>query len=157
AVSSHPGYLTSTVIATAQSFTSAFSVTMNRAWNRGCTAVTLTVNIQATANFTASGALVFRTVMVERLIQFSVSPGSNGEMTFEDVVIKSFPTLQAGVPLQGGWTTGQTKTFTLNCVIPSYARKKEEIAFVGFIQDDGNQKVAQAVRADKEPLPSDAD
>ena len=156
AVSSHPGYLTSNVITSAQSYTSAFTITMTRAWNKTCSAVTLTVNIQATANFSAVGPLVFRTVMVERLIQFATSPGSNGEMTFEDVAIKSFPTLQAGISMASNWTVGQTQTFTLNCPIPSYTRKKTEIAFVGFIQDDGNQKVAQAARADKQALPSDA-
>lgn len=157
AASGHPANLTSGVIATAQSYTSAFSVTMNRAWAPSGTAITLTINILATANFTPVGNLVFRTVMVERLIQFSVQPGTNGEKNFEDAAIKSFPTLQSGVPLTSGvWTNGQSQTFTLSCTIPSYVRKRSEIAFVGFIQDDGNQKVAQAVRADKQPVPDDA-
>jgi hypothetical protein len=156
AASGHPANLNNNVIATAQSYTSAFSVTMNRDWDAIGSAVNLTVNIQATANFTAVGNLIFRTVMVEKLIQFSVQPGTNGEKNFEDAAIKSFPTLQAGVPMSSTWTVGQTQTFTLNCPIPSYARKKEEIAFVGFIQDDGNQKVAQAVRAGKALLTNDA-
>lgn len=143
------------VISTAQSFTSAFSITMNRAWDRTCSAVNLTVNIQATAPFTSVGSLVFRTVMVERLIQFSVQPGSNGEKDFEDVGIKSYPTLQSGISMASTWTVGQTQTFTLSCPIPTYVRKKSEIAMVGFIQDDGDMKVAQAVRADKMALPTD--
>lgn len=144
------------VFGNAQSNVSAFSVTMNRAWNKTCTAVTLTISITATAPFTSVGALVFRTVMVEETIQFSVQPGSNGETKFEDVAIKSFPSIQAGTPMASNWVTGQTQTFTLNCPIPSYTRKKEEIAFVGFIQDDGNRKVAQAVRCGKVALPQDA-
>jgi hypothetical protein len=156
ATSDHPTYMSNAIITTAQSYTSAFSITMTRAWNKTCSAVNLTVNIQATASFTSSGNLVFRTVMVERLIQFSVQPGTNGETTFEDVAIKSFPSIQSGVSMASNWTIGQTQTFTLSCPIPSYTRKKEEIAFVGFIQDDGNKKVAQACRADKVPLPADA-
>lgn len=156
APSDHPAYISNGVIATAQSYTSAFSITMNRAWNATGTAITLTINVTATAPFTAVGPLVFRTVMVERLIQFSVQPGTNGEKTFEDVAIKSFPSIQTGVAMAGTWTVGQSQTFTLNCPIPSYTRKKEEIAFVGFIQDDGNQKVAQAARADKEAMTNDA-
>lgn len=154
--SNHPNNLNSTVISTAQSYTSAFTITMNRAWTPGCTAVNLTVNIQATAPFTSVGNLVFRTVMVERLIQFSVQPGTNGEKDFEDVAIKSFPTIQSGVALPTTWTNGQTMTFTLNCPVPSYTRKKSEIAFVGFIQDDGDRKVAQAARLDKAPVPAEA-
>lgn len=156
ASSGHPANLNSGVIATAQSYTSAFSVTMSRAWDQTCSAINLTVTIQATANFNAVGALKFRCVMVERLIQFSVQPGTNGEKNFEDAAIKSFPTLQNGTSMAGTWTIGQTQTFTLNCPLPSYVRNKDEVAFVGFIQDDGNQKVAQAVRADKEALPADA-
>ncbi|MEI6020550.1 MAG: T9SS type A sorting domain-containing protein [Bacteroidota bacterium] len=156
----HPANLSNAMISTAQSYTSAFSVTMNRAWDVSG-AINLTVNIQATAPFTASGSLVFRTVMVERLIQFSVQSGTNGEKDFEDVAIKSYGTsqttgLQTGVSMAPTWTVGQSQTFTLSCMPPTYVRKKSEIAFVGFIQDDGNQKVAQSVRADKQALPDDA-
>jgi hypothetical protein len=157
AASGHPANLTSGVIATAQSYTSAFSITMQRDWNYNCSAITVTVNITATAPFTVSsaGKLKFRCVMVERLINFSVQPGTNGEKDFEDVAIKSFPTLQSGTAMADSWTIGQSMTFTMNCPLPSYVRKKSEVAFVGFIQDDGNQKVAQAVRADKAALPPD--
>lgn len=152
----HPVNVSNAMIATAQSYTSAFSITMTRAWDQTCSAVNLTINIQATAPFTAVGNLVFRTVLVERLIQFSVQPGTNGEKDFNDAARKSYPSLQTGVPMASSWTVGQTQTFTLNCVLPNYIVKKEEIAFVGFIQDDGDQKVAQACRADKVPLPQDA-
>lgn len=157
ASSGHPANLTSNVLATAQSYTSAFSVTMQRDWNYNCSAITLTVNITATAPFTVSspGSLKFRCVMVERLIQFSVQPGTNGEKNFEDVAIKSFPTLQSGTSMADSWTIGQTMTFTMNCPLPSYTRKKEEVAFVGFIQDDNNKKVAQAVRSLPATLPPD--
>lgn len=157
AASGHPANLTSAVLATAQSYTSAFNITVARDWNYNCSAVTLTVNITATAPFTVSapGKLTFRCVMVERLIQFSVAPGSNGEKNFEDVAIKSFPTLQNGTPMADSWTIGQSMTFTLNCPLPSYTRKKEEVAFVGFIQDDNNKKVAQAVRSLPASLPPD--
>jgi hypothetical protein len=138
--------MNSNVFSTAQSYTSAFSISMEREWDATLSSVNLTVNIEATADFNAVGNLVFRTVMLERLIVFSSAPGTNGEKKFEDVAIKSFPTLQGGVAMASSWTVGQTQTFTLNCPIPSYTRKKEEIAFVGLIQDDGNKKVAQAVR-----------
>ena len=156
AASAHPANLNNNVISTAQSFTSAFSISVSRAWDASCSSINLTVSIAATANFTAVGALKFRTVMVENNIDFLTAPGSNGEKHFEDVAIKSFPTLQSGISMASNWIVGQTQTFTLNCPIPSYARKKEEIAFVGFIQDDGNQRVAQAVRVQKSVLSNDA-
>jgi len=154
--SDSPQLISSTHINTAQSYTSAFTINLSRAWAPGCTAVNVTVNIQATAGFTATGNLVFRTVMIERLINFSVQPGTNGETSFEDVAIKSFPTIQGGVTLPTTWTNGQTHTFTLSCAVPSYTRKKNQIAMVGFIQDDGNRKVAQAARTTTATVPPEA-
>ncbi len=156
AAGGHPNYLNNGVIATAQSYTSAFSVTLNRAWNANGTAITATVNIQATANFTAVGPLVFRLVMIEEEVNFATQPGTNGEKHFYHPVIKSFPNIQTGTSMASTWTIGQTQTFTINCPLPSYVRSKAEVALVGFIQDDGNQKVAQAVRASKAPLTNDA-
>ena len=164
AASDHPAYVTNGVIATAQSYTSAFSVTMNRAWDPTFSSVNLTVNIVATANYSAAAgpstsptpSLVFRTVMVERTIHFATQPGTNGEKDFDDVAIKSFPSLQTGMPMAATWTVGQSMTFTLNCPVPSYCRDKAEVAFVGFIQDDVTREVAQAVRADKSPIDNDA-
>lgn len=147
AQSDHPAYISDAVIATAQSYTSAFSVDMRHEWDATMSAVIVTVNIQASANFTAVGPLVFRCVMVERLIQFSVQPGTNGEKVFEDVAIRSYPTLQGGTAMLSNWTTGQTQTFTLSCTPPSYTRRLDQISMVGFIQDDGNRKVAQACRS----------
>ena len=147
AASNHPANLNNAVIATAQSYTSAFSVDMRHEWDATMSAINLTVNITASANFTAVGPLVFRCVMVERLIQFSVQPGTNGEKIFEDVAIRSYPTLQNGTSMVSNWTTGQNQTFTLSCVPPSYTRRLDQISLVGFIQDDGNRKVAQACRS----------
>jgi hypothetical protein len=155
--SDHPVTISNQVIATAQSFTSAFSVTLNRTWNTTFDTVKVVVNITATAPFTPVGLLKFRLVMTEETIQFATPPGTNGETLFEDVAIKSFPTIQNGTALTAGsWTVNQTQTFTINCALPSYVRDKSEVAFVGFIQDDGNRKVAQAVRAGKVAFPNDA-
>lgn len=155
AASDHPAYMSNNLITAAQSHTSAFSVTMQRDWDATGSAVNLTVSIQATAPFTASGSLVFRTVMIEEYIKFATAPGTNGETEFYNTAIKCFPNT-GGTPIAGTWTVGQTQTFTLNCPIPSYTRMKEQIGFVGFIQDDGNRKVAQAVRSSKVKLTNDA-
>jgi hypothetical protein len=157
ATSDHPTYVSDAVILAAKNVPAPFTINMTRAWGgTNSSAVDLTVTITASQNFTSVGALKFRCVMVERLIQFSVQPGTNGEKTFEDVAIKSFPDIQNGTPLQSSWTNGASTTFTLSCPIPAYARKKSEIAMVGFIQDDGDRKIHQAARADKAPLVYDA-
>jgi hypothetical protein len=156
ATSDHPFYVSNSVISTAQSYTSAFSISLTTAWDNTYSSYNCTVNIQASATFTATGSLLFRLVMIEKEIHFPTPPGTNGEKDFEDVAIKSFPSLQAGTPMAGVWAVNQIQTFTLNCPLPSYVRDKSQVAFVGFIQDDGNRKVAQAVRALPKLLPNDA-
>jgi hypothetical protein len=163
AANNHAGYGTATLFNAASSFTSPFSITMNRAWDPTFSSVTLTVNITASANYTSTGALVYRLVMIERHINFATAPGTNGEKDFEDVAVKSFPTTQAGTvttsmgtAMASAWTTGQNQTFTINCVLPSYIRDKSEVAFVGFIQDDGNKRVQQAALSNTVGLTNDA-
>ncbi len=155
ASSDHAANTSPSLINTAQAITSPFSINMVRAWDPFCASVNLTITVQATANFTTASSLNFRTVMIERLIQFSVQPGTNGEKNFEEVGIKSFPTI-GGYGLATAWVTGQTQTFTLNCPIPAYTRKKDEVAFVGFIQNEANKNVLQAFRLDKVALPVEA-
>lgn len=156
ATSDHPVYLNNTVLSTAAAISSPFTINMAREWTNGGASISVTVNIQASMNFTSVGNLKFRCVMVERQIDFASAPGTNGEKEFHDAAIKSFPNIQNGTALASSWTSGQTFSFTLNCPIPTYARKKTEIAFVGFIQDDGDRKVHQAFRLEKESLPYDA-
>ena len=157
ALSNNPGNLTDNIITSAQAYNSSFSVAMSRAWDATYSSVTLTVDIEASESFTATGELKFRLVMIERRIEFETAPGNNGEKVFEDVAVKSFPSIQAGTPMSGNWTVGQTQTFTINCPLPSYVRDKSEVAFVGFIQDDGDRRVAQAVLADRDPVANDAE
>lgn len=147
APSNHFAYTNNNVIDSAHDFMAPFSVTMLKAWNQNMTAMTVTVTIVAAEDFTSNGALVFRAVMIERVVQFSVAPGASGETLFRNPAIASFPDLQNGTALQSSWTTGQSMTFTLNCTVPSYRRDINQVDMVGFIQDDGNQRIEQAVRS----------
>lgn len=156
ASSDHPANLNNTVINTASSYTSPFSISMARAWDPTYTSVTLTVNIQASANFTSAGSLIFRLVMIEEEIHFATQPGTNGEKDFSWPVRASFPSLTAGTPMASSWTIGQTQTFTINCPLPAYIVDKSQVNFVGFIQDDGNRRVMQAAKTNTVGLANDA-
>jgi hypothetical protein len=147
ATSGHPTYLNDNVITNAVNVPSSFNIIMTRdPITNMSTAAVVNVTIQATAPYATTGNLVFRNVLVERLIQFSVQPGTNGETKFEDAARKSYPTLQNGTPLPQNWTRGQIMTFSMNCVFPSYIHDNLEIEFVGFIQNDLTQRVEQVCR-----------
>jgi hypothetical protein len=151
----HPAVLTSAAIASAQSMPTPFTINMNAVWNGSFTSAVVSVTVQAASSFTANGPLVFRLVLVERVINFSVAPGTNGEKDFYDAVRKSYPNIQTGTALSSTWTAGQSQTFSISCVSPNYIVSPYQQAFVGFIQDDGNKMVWQAARTSKPAVPND--
>ncbi|MCX8080048.1 MAG: T9SS type A sorting domain-containing protein [Bacteroidia bacterium] len=162
AASNHPGNLTSAAINSAQAQPTPFSITLTPNWDPTYTQATVNVAINAQSAFTASGNLVFRLCLVEREINFATPPGSNGEKTFHDVVRKSYPTTTSGTVVTGmgtsipnNFTAGQTHTFSVVCPIPNYITDLSQMAFVGFIQDDGNKKVWQAARTPQPSIPND--
>ena len=157
--------VTDAFVTTVSSYSSAFSINISPAWNANYTAFTVTVNIQATANFTAAGvnSLFYRLVMIEKTIDFDTAPGSNGEKHFENVVIKSFPTTTSGSLttsmgslIPSSWVNGQTLTFTLNCALPPTVHDLAQLAFVGFIQDDATYSVEQTTYTNAPGVSNDA-
>ena len=92
--------------------------------------------------------------MVEKTIQFTSAPGSNGETAFYDVMRKMYPSA-AGTTLPGTWTLGQTQTITFGAAIPAYIYSKSQIRMVAFIQSDGDKTVQQAGSDATQALPSD--
>ncbi len=146
-VTNHAANVSHTVILARQVVGSPFSVTMLKALNQNQTAIQLTVTIVAAQSYSTNANLVFRAVMIERNVQFSVAPGTSGQTSFLNPVIASFPNIQSGTALPLSWTTGQSMTFTLNCPIPLYCRNVNQADMVGFIQNDDNQRIEQAVRS----------
>ncbi len=150
----HPFYISNAVISSAQSQTTNFSINMTTAWDPLFNNCAVTVTVQSSTAFTASGNLVYRLCLVERLINFDSPSGTNGEKDFADPVRKSYPTTvgtgtaltSMGTLLPGTWIAGQTQTFVVNCAIPSYIYDKGQMAFVGFVQEDGTKKIYQAAR-----------
>jgi hypothetical protein len=163
ATSDHPAYVSNAVISSAQSQTTNFSIAMTPNWNTNFTSCVVDVTVTSSTSFTAAGNLMYRLCLVERAINFATAPGTNGEKDFADVVRKSYPTTTSGTVvtgmgtlLNGTWTAGQTQTLSITCAIPSYINDLSQMAFVGFIQDDGNKKVYQAGRTAQPSIPNDA-
>lgn len=153
ALSDHPFYTHDSVINDAQSKPTNFAITMNTAWDPNFNNCAVTITVQSSAAFTATGSLVFRLCLIERTINFSSPPGTNGETIFHNAVRQSYPTTitgtavtSMGTVLPGTWAANQTQTFVVNCAVPSYVMDKTQMAFVGFVQDDGTKYIYQAAR-----------
>ncbi len=162
AASDDPSNVNNAVISSAQTQTTNFYIIMTPSWSPTFTNCVVSVTIQSGTSFTAIGALMFRLCLVERLINFPTPPGINGEKNFYESVRKSYPTTivgssvtAMGTPLNNTWTPAQTQTFTVNCNIPSYIRDLSQMVFVGFVQDDGDRKVYQALRTPQPAIPND--
>ncbi len=152
----HPFYLTSAAISAAQSVSTPFSINISPAYNANLTNAVVSVTVQSSAAFSTTAALVYRLVLVERTVNFATPSGSNGEKDFYDPVRKSYPNITSGTALPNTWTIGQTQTFTVNCPIPTYIHDLSQMAFVGFIQDEGSHVIWQAARSSQAVAPNDA-
>ena len=162
AASDDPADVSNAVITSAQTQTTNFRILMDPSWSPTFTNCVVSVTIISSTSFTSVGALMFRLCLVERNIQFATPPGINGEKKFYDAVRKSYPTTVSGTSvtamgtvLNSTWTPSQTQIFTVNCPIPAYIRDPSQMAFVGFIQDDGNRIVYQAARTAQPAIPND--
>ena len=69
--SDHPASLTYSTINTAQAIMSPFTIGMLRSWDATYSSVTVTISITASQNYTATGTLVYRLVMVAKCISCS--------------------------------------------------------------------------------------
>lgn len=151
AASDHPFYLTNTVVNTAASVPTPFSINLATSWNNSFSNCMVTVTVACSSLFTTNGDLKLRLCLIERYIQFPLAPGTNGETIFHNVVRQSYPTTSSpggaitsmGSALPSNWTAGQTQTLSINCAIPGSIVDSSQLAFVAFVQDDGDKKVWQ--------------
>jgi hypothetical protein len=162
AASDDPLALTNTVISSAQTQTTNFRLAMTPSWSPTFTNCIVTVTVEAINSFTALGNFMFRLCLIERTVNFPTPPGINGQKIFNDVVRRSYPTTVVsgsvtamGTTLFNVWAPTQTQIFTVSCNIPTYIRDLSQMAFVGFIQDDGDRKVYQASRTPQPAIPND--
>jgi hypothetical protein len=162
AASDDPLDVTNAVISAAQTQSTNFWIDMNTSWSPTFTNCVVSVSVTSSTSFTSVGALMLRLCLIERAVYFPAPSGINGEKNFYNVVRKSYPTTVAGSSVTGmgtvlnsTWTAGQVQTFSLSCNIPSYIHDLSQMAFVGFVQDDGNRKVYQAARTAQPMIPND--
>ena len=88
-----------------------------------------------------SGNLRLRTAIVERLKQFTVPPGANGEKDFPDVMRKMLPDFN-GIDFPS-MQRGNSATYSFNCAVNPIWNWKD-LAVVAWIQDDNTKNIIQS-------------
>lgn len=132
--------------------TSPFAITLNPTLTPGMDSVTVTVDVNTPAAFTGS-TLKLHVALIEKNIDFTSAPGSNGETHFDNVMRKTFPGVN-GYDIQSGWALGETQSYTFTIPMPSYIYKTSELAVVAFIQNNSTKMVYQAEQSDMMPVVS---
>ncbi len=150
-----PGILQQYNIDTASKVNSPFTFTITHSFSPMYDSVFVHLVVTASMNYTANGALYLRLALVEAQIHLAAPTGSNGEKDFYNTMRKMIPSA-LGTALAGTWTNGQSSTFDFAVKIPAYIYDKEQIAFVGFIQSDGDKAVQQAALSSPIPMVLDA-
>lgn len=136
---------------------SPFTINVTHTFSSDYDSIFITCVITASENFsttTATGALKARVAMIEKQINFTSAPGTNGETTFYSVMRKMYPSA-TGTTLPTTWTTGQSQTLTFAAPIPSYIYSKAQIGVVAFVQTETDRAVQQAGMSEPQPIPVD--
>lgn len=139
----YPGNLTQTKINTEYAVTSPFNINISHYLNNAQDSIFISMTVTATQNFTGVNYLRGHVVLVEKHIDFASPPGSNGETDFYMVCRRMYPS-QTGTGMPLTWVNGDDSTLTFKAAIPSYIYDINQLAVVGFVQDNGSKEVLQA-------------
>ncbi|MCC7302631.1 MAG: T9SS type A sorting domain-containing protein [Bacteroidia bacterium] len=150
-----PACLSQTDINNEYAVSAPFSLTAVHTMSSDFDSAYITITITAAQAFTSNGNLKLHLAMVEREINFSTPPGTNGEMDFSWVMRRMYPDAN-GTTLASSWTNAQTQTLSFNVVLPAYIYNRSQVGFVAFIQQDGNKNVCQAAYSAPVPVTNDA-
>lgn len=137
------------VINNRSSISSPFEISVQHSLSPANDEIFLTMVAKATEDI--SGNLVAHNVVIEKLVHFSSPPGTNGETNFDHVMKKMLPTkdgtsltsFEAGdyVIIETSWPFESSQVYDI-----------DELAAVGFIQNNTTKEVHQAANSSTDPL-----
>lgn len=141
-----PGNLTTAKINAEYAIPAQFDMWVSHYLTNDLDSMYITADITCTQAFTGTpfvSNVRMHLVLVEKHIDFASAPGSNGETDFYMVCRRMFPS-QVGTALPITWNVGDDTTITLKVAIPTYIYDIDQLAVVGFLQDNGTKDVLQA-------------
>ena len=136
-----PSALTQTIINNRYAVTSPFDIDLTHSFSSDFDSIF--INMVVTCTQATSGTFKAHVSLVEQEIAFCSAPGSNGEDVFYGVCRKMYPSA-AGSAMAASYTPGNTFSVSFAEAVPAYTYGFDQLAVVGFIQNDANKEVAQA-------------
>jgi hypothetical protein len=138
-----PGNLTTAKINAEYAIPASFDMWVSHYLTNDLDSIYITADVSCTQNFSGTSYVRMHLVLVEKQINFASAPGSNGETDFYMVCRRMFPS-QTGTSLPLAWNVGDDTTITMKVAVPSYIYDIDQLAVVGFLQDNGTKDVLQA-------------
>jgi hypothetical protein len=142
-----PSQVNQTMLQTVANITSPFEIQLQHQLNAAQDSIFLTMLIKADAP--VSGNLVAHIAVIEKHIHFVTPPGTNGERDFYNIMKAllptrngtSLPNFQPGeyVIIEAAWKLANVYSI-------------DQLAAVGFVQDNNNKHVHQAARSSEDPI-----
>ena len=147
-----PGCFTQAELNTAAAITSPIEINLTHTFSANYQTVNITAVVTNVSAATFGGSSTrFHVALIEKQIDFTSAPGSNGEETFYNVMRKMLPGAN-GTTMAAALAPGESVTYTYNDVpVPSYLYNLGQLAVVAFAQNNSSKVVYQA--AISEPLP----
>lgn len=134
---------------------SPFTITTSHNWNADGDSLLAQVSVTANTAFAPAGAqLILRAALVED-VTFQSKPGNNGERAFNSIMRAMYPDAN-GTALPNAWTANMTQTFSIAGLAPAYVNKAGNTYLIVWIQNDNDQKIAQAARSAVHLIANDA-
>lgn len=140
----HPGYFVQADIDAEALVPDSFNVSVTNAWNATYDSVVATVTVKCVTNW--SGTTPYLRAALVQTNDFATSPGSNGEMHFENVVQAMYPDA-TGTTIPATWTAGTTNTYVIKGAVPNWVDKAGAPYMVVWLQDDANKVIQQAAKS----------
>ncbi len=128
--------------------TSPFSVTVN--WHYSSDGDSIYIDASFKALQTVTGIFKGQIAAIEKSVQYTTSPGTNGETSFSNVMRQMLPS-QTGTILPTTMTANQTITVSTGMLITSGFKDISQIGVIAFVQDDATKNIKQTAYA---PTPS---
>ena len=153
-----PGDLSQAEIDAQYNTPSSFDFDLSHTVSADYDSVFITAAITATENInisTGTNPLRLHILLVEKEINFDSPPGTNGERNFYNVMRVMLPN-DLGTALPSVWATGDDTVITIKALIPSYIYSLNQVAIIGFIQNNNNKNIMQAAATPALPVANDA-
>ena len=122
-----------TSINTEYAVPSTFSITLSWKYSSDADSIYVTATFKSLQAITA--ALVGHIAIIEKSVNYSTAPGSNGEKDFTNVMRKMLPS-QTGTALPASMTANQIVTVSTGMLITSGINDISKIGVRAFVQDN---------------------